>query len=215
MKKISSLLVAVLLLLGSMSCDTKRPQTISEPTFENEKVADGENFRSVDPKEIPGNPIQLIGQEWMLISAGSQENYNTMTASWGTIGELWGKPITTCYIRPSRHTFGFVEENQYYTLCFFKEEYRGALEYCGTKSGRDHVDKNKAEVAGLTPQVTENGTVYFKEAYLVLECKKLYSDSFDKSLFTADVVVGGGEKYIDTDDIHKFYIGEIVNCWMR
>lgn len=212
MSKNIILLSFALILLGFVSCE-KSPQ--SNPAPETKEVVRGEEFRSIDPKEIPGNPIQLIGKEWMLISAGNQEKYNTMTASWGNLGELWSRPVATCYVRPSRHTFKFMEENEYYTLCFFDEEYREALQFCGTASGRDYPEQNKAEVAGLTPLFTQNGTVYFKEAYLVLECKKLYADMIEKELFTTEVVSGDKTTYNSQDDLHKFYIGEIVNCWMR
>ncbi len=176
-------------------------------------------FKKIDPKEIPGNIIEMIADEWMLITAGNQESYNTMTAGWGGLGNLWGKPTATCYIHPDRYTFGFMEKGEYYTLCFFDEEYRQALAFCGSKSGRDFQDKNKAEEAGLTPAYTENGAVYFKEAYLVLECKKMYSDQFRKENFATDIVMESrtGEKsiYNDRETYHKFYMGEITNCLIR
>lgn len=178
------------------------------------------DFKLISPKEIPGNVFEMIGDQWMLITGGKEENYNTMTASWGNLGVLWGKPISTCYIRPSRHTLGFMEDNEYYTLCFFDEQHRDALTFCGTKSGRDFKEKNKAEEAGLTPLTTANGAVYFKEAYLVIECKKLYSQQFNNDSFVPEFVaenVGTGEKqiYPDASDYHIFFIGEIVNCYYR
>ena len=30
--------------------------------------------------------IDLIGKKWMLVTAGTREKYNMMTASWGGIG---------------------------------------------------------------------------------------------------------------------------------
>lgn len=198
-----------------ISCNNSQNKTEIPVTVETKT---GELIQ-INPKEIPSNPIKLIGEEWMLITAGNAESYNTMTASWGAIGELWSRPVTTCYIRPERHTYGFMENSQYYTFCFFEEEYRQALNYCGTHSGRDHQDRNKAEVAGLTPAYTENGSVYFREAYLVVECKKLYADQFSAEHFTAEVTMGsdaeGPSLYNQTPDMHKFYIGEIVNCWMK
>jgi flavin reductase (DIM6/NTAB) family NADH-FMN oxidoreductase RutF len=181
---------------------------------ENENVMKREDtLTKILPTEIPGNAIDMIANEWMLITAGDEETYNTMTASWGTLGQLWGKNVSTCYIRPERFTYEFIEKNDCYTLCFFDEEYREALQYCGTKSGRDHLDKNKAEVAGLTPACTENGSVYFKEASLVLECKKLYAEQFRPECFINDDVLKS--IYDESKGIHKAYVGEIVNCWIR
>ena len=83
--------------------------------------------------------------------------FNTMTASWGGLGVLWERKVATCYIRPTRHTFSFVEQAGHFTLSFFAEEHRKALQYCGTHSGRN---TDKVKGAGLTP-VTENGIIYF------------------------------------------------------
>ncbi|MDR1458688.1 MAG: flavin reductase [Bacteroidales bacterium] len=194
----------------------------SEKENEEEKSQEmkrSEEFVTIDPKEIYGNPIRMIGEEWMLITAGNQESYNTMTAGWGTLGLIWGKPVATCYIHPDRYTFEFMEKNEYYTLCFFDEEYKAALTYCGTESGRDHKEKNKAEAAGLTPLYTENGNVYFKEAYLVLECRKLYSAPFKSENFATNIVTlrrdGTESVYNEMPQFHKFYIGEIVKSQVR
>ena len=162
----------------------------------------------------------MIADQWMLITAGNKEQYNTMTASWGGMGSLWWKPVATCYIHPDRYTFEFMEKENYYTLCFFDKEYREILRTCGSVSGRDFKDKNKAEEAGLTPAYTENGTVYFKEAYLVLECRKLYSDQFEKEGFATEIFAEDdmtGDKFIynELPQYHKLYIGEIIHCMMR
>ncbi|MDR2408651.1 MAG: flavin reductase [Bacteroidales bacterium] len=215
MKYLKSLLVVLAVCLTGCNCNHQNEEKTTE-------MVRSEEFVKVEAKEISGNPIQMIGEEWMLITAGNQELYNTMTAGWGTLGFIWGKPIATCYIHPDRYTFEFMEKEQsdYYTLCFFDEEYRPALNYCGSKSGRDHKEKNKAEAAGLTPLYTENGAVYFKEAYLVLECKKLYSDQFKAENFATDILMTRRgsttpSTYNEMPQYHKFYIGEIVNCLMR
>ena len=105
-------------------------------------------FREISVEQLKDNPFTLINKDWMLITAGDGEKHNTMTASWGGVGELWGKYVSTIYIRPQRYTLEFVEREEYYSLCFFGPEYRQALSLCGSKSGRD-VDKDAA--TGLTP----------------------------------------------------------------
>lgn len=210
-------LILGILLLGLWGCGSPTPEAPAEQPAE-QPAARSETFQTIQPKDIQANPIELIGQGWMLITAGTEASYNTMTASWGSLGELWGRPISTCYINPTRYTYEFMQKAEYYTLCFFDPEYREALQYCGTHSGRDAEGKNKAEAAGLTPAYTANGAVYFKEAYLVLECKKLYSDQFRPADFHADVVMGSGENqsvYNKGDQMHRFYIGEIVEARMR
>ena len=91
-------------------------------------------FQKVDPKSLSLNPFSAIGDQWMLITAGTPERLNTMTASWGGLGVLWGVPMAACYIRPQRYTKQFVDENGYFTLSFFGEEYRPQLSLCGSKS---------------------------------------------------------------------------------
>ena len=92
--------------------------------------------------------LNLIGKQWMLVTAGTSEKFNTMTASWGGLGWLWNKPVAFVFIRPERYTHGFIEASDCMTLSFYGEEYREALKICGTKSGRD-IDKVAA--TGLTP----------------------------------------------------------------
>ena len=127
-------------------------------------------FRSIDPKELGQNVFSLIGDKWMLVTAGTAERCNTMTASWGGLGVIWGAPAATCYIRPQRYTKEFLDREEYFTLSFLGEEYRRELTLCGTKSGRE-IDKIKecnftVETAGSC------GAPYIGQAELVLVCRK-------------------------------------------
>ena len=138
----------------------------------------------------------------MLITAGDAEKHNTMTASWGGVGELWGKYVSTIYIRPQRYTLEFVEREEYYSLCFFGPEYRQALSLCGSKSGRD-VDKDAA--TGLTP-CFDQAAPYYEQARLVFLCRKLYRQDMEESAFLDKGLL---EKWYD-NDLHRMFIGEIV-----
>ncbi|MBM6870988.1 flavin reductase family protein [Pseudoflavonifractor phocaeensis] len=167
-------------------------------------------FQTVDPKSLTENVFSLIGDQWMLITAGNQEKCNTMTASWGGLGVLWGKNVAMCVIRPQRYTFPFVEEQDTFTLSFFDEDRRKDLAFCGAKSGRD-VDKIKE--CGFTVVASEEGTPYFEEARLVLVCRKLYWQDLDPSHF-----LDGGEidaKHYPGKDYHRMFIGEIVEVLRR
>ena len=126
-------------------------------------------FKEINPREIEGNLIKAIADEWMLISAGDKNNYNMMTASWGFAGEMWGADSVVAMIRPQRYTMEFVDNKDYFTLSFYGDK-KDIHKICGSKSGRD---VNKTELTGLTP-VFQNDTVYFDEARLVLICKKQY-----------------------------------------
>jgi len=162
----------------------------------------------VDPYLIKDNVFKLIGADWMLITAGNAGSFNTMTASWGAMGELWNKKIAICFIRPVRHTYSFMEKAEYYTLSFFDETHRDTLRFCGTKSGRD-VDKMSE--TGLTAATAESGAVYFSEARLVLECKKIYIHDLDPGHFLIGTI---HDEYPDKD-YHRMYIGEVVRCLMK
>ena len=100
------------------------------------------SFTEIKAEELKDNPFDLIGKQWMLITAGNEEKCNTMTASWGGVGIMWGKNIATAYIRPQRYTKKFMDETGMYTLSFLSEDYRKALNLCCSKSGRD-CDKDK------------------------------------------------------------------------
>ena len=66
-------------------------------------------WEEVKPQDLEVNPFDAVGRQWMLITAGDKENCNTMTASWGGLGVIWGKPSATAYIRQSRYTKEFVD----------------------------------------------------------------------------------------------------------
>ena len=166
-------------------------------------------FNSIKPTEITDNVFKMLDKDWMLVTAGNLEDYNTMTASWGHMGILWNLPITIAYIRPQRYTFGFANKYPDYTLSFFPDKYRTALQFCGTRSGRDH---DKAAETGLTPVQTERGNVTFEEARLVFECRKIYEDDLKKKNFLIPEVA---KKNYPKNDFHRFYMGEVVNVFAR
>lgn len=161
-------------------------------------------FQEIDLKLLNENAFKLIGQDWMLITAGNRENLNTMTASWGGLGVLWNKNIAFTFIRPQRYTFEFVEKNDYFSLSFFSTKYRKELTFCGTNSGRD---LNKIEKINFIPCFDELAP-YFDEAKLTLICRKIYSDFIKPELFIDQTLDANYEK----KDYHKMYIGEIVKA---
>lgn len=165
-------------------------------------------FSETPVEQLTDNPFRLIGKDWMLITAGTLESWNTMTASWGGLGILWNKPVAFAFIRPTRHTFGFAERNDRFTLSFFDETHRDALTLCGTKSGRD---TDKAKETGLVPVAGSPGTVYFEQARLVLECRKLHAQDLDPDGFIDPAI---HDTYQD-EDFHRMYVGEVFRCLVR
>ena len=162
-------------------------------------------MKEIKAKEIKDNIIKLIADEWMLVAAGDETGYNMMTASWGGMGEMWGKDVAVTVIRPQRYTYEFIEKNDLFTLSFYGGK-KDIHAICGKKSGRD-IDK--AAEAGLTP-VFINDTVTFDEARLTVVCKKLYTSDLKEDGFIDKECL----KWYD-NDFHRMYVGEIVKVLVK
>lgn len=163
-------------------------------------------LKTIDPKVIRANVFKLIGDDWMLITAGTLRRWNTMTASWGGLGVLWNKPVAFAFVRPTRHTYSFMERSSRFTLSFFAARYRQALQFCGNHSGRDH---DKAAATGLRPFSPIAGTVSFRQARLILVCRKLYSTDLDPARFLDRRI----DRNYPSKDYHRLYIGDIIRCF--
>ncbi len=166
-------------------------------------------FKKIDISELCLNPFTKIGKEWMLLTGGNIENFNTMTASWGQIGVLWNKNVLTCYIRPNRYTYEFVENGEFFTASFLGEEYRKALSFCGSHSGRDC---NKMTETGLIP-VELDDCIGFEQADMVIVCRKLYSYDMQESGFLTDD--GIPAQFFGSDPYHRAYIAEITAVYVK
>ena len=164
-------------------------------------------FKEVSRKELTEDWIGNIAEEWMLISAGNEQGYNMMTASWGFVGEVWGSDAVTVLVRPQRYTMKFLEENDTFTLSFYGDN-RAVHSVCGSKSGRD---TDKAAEAGLTPVFAED-TVYFEEARLVLKCRKVYLDKLCPENCLDEEIL---EKWYPEKDYHNLIIGKIERIWVK
>lgn len=162
------------------------------------------SFSKTDPKSLDVNFFEAIDKQWMLITAGNSEKCNTMTASWGGTGILWNKNVVFSFIRESRYTLEFVDNNDYFTLSFFGGKMKSELIFCGRNSGRD-VDKIKE--TGLTP-IFDSEAPYFEQAELVLVCKKLYRQKMTADSFLDKTLI---ETQYANNDWHYAFVGEIVS----
>ena len=198
MKKIIIILTAA---IAVMSCGNNSPKN-------TDSVKD-KPWQEIAPTDIDLNAVQMIDKDWLEVSAGKEGNMNLMTISWGTIGELWNKPVFTVFVSPNRYTHKFMEENDYFTVTHFPASMRPILSYLGSASGRD---EDKVVGAGLTVEFTELGNPIYAEADLAIECKKIYSQQFDPSLIPAQQ----REWYEKSGlAVHYMYIGEIINVWKK
>lgn len=165
-------------------------------------------MKITDIRAIKESATVLFDEKWALITAGNKESFNTMTASWGGLGELWNKDVCFIFIRPQRYTYEFTEREEYFTVSFLPEEYKKALTFCGRNSGRDC---DKVKDAGLTPVEFEE-SMGFEESGITILCRKLYHQDINPE--------GLADKSIDSTcypdkDYHRMYIGEIVKVFIK
>ena len=152
--------------------------------------------------ELNPDIFSAYDKGWALVTAGSMEDFNTMTISWGGAGTLWGKPVATVYVKPCRYTHSYLDKNEYFTVSFFPEDYRKDLALLGTKSGRDG---DKVAETKLHP-VAVGDSVGFAEASETLLCKKIYRQDMQRELMPAEAV----EKFYKEDEPHTIFIGEVL-----
>ena len=162
-------------------------------------------FKEINAKDIKDNFIKTIADEWALISVGTKDKYNMMTASWGFMGEMWRYDCVAAVIRPQRYTMELVDKNDYFTLSFYGDN-KAIHKVCGSKSGRD---TDKTAETGLTPAF-DGGAVYFNEARLVIICKKLYVQQMKEECFTDKEPL----RWYD-NDLHNIVIGKIEKVLVK
>lgn len=173
-------------------------------------------MKEIDIRSLKMNPFVDFGDNWMALAAGTEEHgYNAMTIAWGHMGALWERdshsnrlPTAICYVRPGRYTKKFMDSEPYFTLCSFGPEYKKALGYLGSHSGRNG---DKIKETGLTT-VYSDGTTYFAEADTVYICRTLYHAPLLESGFVDKELV---DFNYPNRDFHEVYIGEIRKVFVK
>ena len=153
--------------------------------------------------QVNVSAFEVFNNDWALVTAGTEGDYNTMTISWGGLGTLWGKSGATVYVKPVRYTHRFLDANDYFTVSFYPDEYKKALMLLGSRSGRDG---DKVAAAGLTPRYLD-GAVTFREAKTTLLCRKIYRQDMDTAAMPADVA----EAFYTKEAPHTMFIGEVID----
>lgn len=153
------------------------------------------------------NPFVKVGGDWVLLTAGSDDSFNTMTASWGGVGVMWNKNVFTAVIRPSRYTYEFVDREDTFSVSMFGGKQHDALALCGAKSGRDC---DKVAETGLTP-VFLDGTPAFEEAEMILICRKLYRQPLTSDGFVDKTIPDAN----GSQPLHVAFVGEIIAAYKK
>lgn len=168
-------------------------------------------LKQINPADLDGKLIDMIGNQWMLVTSGSIDSFNMMTASWGFLGYIWGYPAAMCVVRPSRYTKEWLDKTHSYTLTFFPEKYKNILSVLGSKSGRD---MDKMHDSGLTPIQLPTGDVSYEEASLTIVCRVAYSQPMTQSSFLDKTIM---PKWYPKGmaDLHNMYFGQITAVYQH
>ena len=158
------------------------------------------------------NLFDLIGKEWMLITAGTPEHFNTMTASWGGLGWLWNRPVAFIFVRPERYTYEFIEQQEHLTLSFLGKENQEIHSVCGKESGRNC---DKIQKTGLVPVTTPEGNVTFEQARLTIEGRKLFCTDMKPEMFLDKAVLERWYNDQPGGSLHRIYVVEIENVYEK
>ena len=167
-----------------------------------------QTFEKIDVTELD-NAIKAIGTDWMLITVDDAENgrANAMTASWGTLGVIWNKPVCICFVRPERHTFKLLNEKKELSIAFLEKDRREAYTVCGRQSG---ADLDKLKKCGLTT-LSLDGISVISEAQTALTCKVLYEDDIKESGFLDSALLSN----YASAGYHRVFICEIIGAYKK
>lgn len=131
-----------------------------------------------------------------LISSGSMENPNVMTAAW--TGIVCTNPtLTYVSIRPERLSHEIIAQNKEFVINIANLPMVHAVDFCGVRSGRI---TDKFKETGLTPEpCTQISAPQIKEAPISLECKVLEQRNLGThDMFLAQIVaVHIDDRYLD------------------
>lgn len=171
-------------------------------------------FVPISPKDIKENPIKLFGDDWAVVAAGTQDDFNELTVSWGALGDAWwdNMPIAIIFVSATRFTHKYLEANDTFSINVFPRQYRKALAYIGTHSGKN---EDKVAATGLKVDFSELGTPLFPEAHLVLECRKIYAHDLERDKFSESLIGNYAQAKFQGVVPHTVFFGEIVNCWVK
>lgn len=220
MKKVLPVLLSAIFLI---SCTGKvkeaaATENVNIETIDYTNVKDKsfeDLFKKIEPTELTDNVFKLVGQNYTVITAGTDSVFNSMTASWGGWGQLFEVPVTWCFLNASRYTLEFIKKEQTYTMTYFPEQFKEQVIAFGSKSGRN---SDKMKETTLTHVKTPSNNITYKEAKLIIECKLVeitetnpkdfYSEK-GKDFVEKGMKDGNGKEY------HKLVFGDITNVWVR
>jgi len=140
----------------------------------------------------------------LLASQGEDGIPNAMAIGWGMVGIIWGKKIFTVLVRPSRCTFSRLAESDSFTVNVPSPALHDAVNFCGTRSGRDY---DKFAECNMTAEPSQTvASPGIAEAPVIYECRIRHTTDVINGSLDPEIVSGayaGG-------DFHRIYHGEIL-----
>ncbi len=210
--------LALIFPFGRSIAELSLPQSTKSPTLQSANPVTSADitqpdvnlsaYKQVNAESIPGNIIKLLSQDWMLITVADGDNVDMLTTTWGGLGSLFGKSVAFCFVDSKSAICALMEKSDTYTLTFYTEAYRNALQYCSKDSGSE---LNKVEASGLTPVSMPSGAKAFKEAWMIVECRKLLSQTLNED----SIVSGNVRKDCGGEKSNHLFVGEIVGVWIK
>lgn len=143
----------------------------------------------------------------LLVSTRRSGESNVMTIGWGTVGNIWGVPVFIVLVRPSRYTYGFIEESHEFTVNVPPPELRDWVAVCGSRSGRD-LDKFGSYGVATTPGQHVHA-VTIDPCPMVYECRVLHWND----VIPANLASQAEWSFYRGEDYHRVYFGEIVGAY--
>lgn len=152
----------------------------------------------------PETIAALTREGLLLCSIGTDGRPNVMTIGWLTGGVIWGKPILTVLVRPSRYSYQRLNEVGEFTVNVLPPDRASDCEFCGTKSGRD-TDKFAATGLRPVPAHTVRAPL-IEQALIHYECRVVATTEILPATLAADI----RQSAYRHGDYHRVYFGELL-----
>jgi len=166
-----------------------------------EKIEIGYTDRLKEAFEVMGKMGLL------LVSVDANGKPNAMTIGWGTVGIIWGKPIFTVLVRPSRYTHNLIEQTRDFTVNVPTPEMADIVAFCGSASGRDH-DKFKEKGLIAVPSKKIKSPI-IEQCTINYECKVVHKNDVIKEKLDGAILSSAYR----SGDFHTIYYGEILGVY--
>lgn len=167
-------------------------------------------LNKIDITELKENVVDLFKNKAAICVSGTASNHNGLAIAWGCLGSLWKKDVAIVYVKPTRYTYEFMENNDYFSIMWFDEPlHTDVIKVFGSTSGKD---VNKEELSGLSLLMIDDCPCY-EQASLIITCRKIYSNKIDEKLIKSDDVLNLN---VYKDKVfHSEYIGEILGVYCK